>query len=114
MRYLFLMIVKIPGYDYYIELCKDYELEFHPNLTDLIFVDECFCEIKEIRLDIDSNTNWLKLEKVDDLFRVEEGKDNEAIECLVSEIEEFKAYDWYLNNYDLGDWKPTLPEQSGK
>lgn len=104
MTYIILMIIKVPGYDYFIELSKTYELEFHPNITDTICCDDNYCEIKDIHIDLDTNTYWMRVEKNDDFYVVESKK--EAVECLISAIEEHQPYDWNLNNYNLEDWHP--------
>ena len=106
MKYLFLITMKVSGYNLFIELGKEYELNIHPNITDQIWVDDCFCSITEILHNIDNYSIWLKLEMYDPQHVVESSE--EAVERLISDIDEFKSYGWYLNDYDLDGWRPTM------
>lgn len=107
MEYLFLVKMKVKGYSYFIELAKTYELLVHPNIGDLIIVDECFCKIKEIVYWVTADTKdqhvYLKLNMYDPQHVVTNAE--QAREVLISDIKEYEEYDWYLNDYDLGDYK---------
>lgn len=115
MKYIFLMTIKIEKYKWFIQLGKSYELSIHFNLTDEVMIDiSDFCSITRINHSIDDNEHetYIYLNKDDPKPIVKSSK--EAIECLVSEIDEYKEYGWYLNDYDLGKWRPTLVIENKK
>lgn len=107
MKYLFLLKIKVPKYKWFIELGKNYRLKVHPNIKDKIWVDDFFCSITEILYNVDNDLIHLKL-NVDDPIHSDVENSEEAIERLRGDINELKIYDWYINDYDLGNNKENL------
>lgn len=103
MKYVFLIKIKVPKYKYFIELSKNYELNFHPNIKDEIVVDEFFCSITQILHFVDDDKTLLYLNVNDPQHVVKNSK--EAIRRLIYDIEELKIYDWHLGDYFLGKHK---------
>ncbi len=99
MNYLFLMKFTMDGYDFFIELGKSYSLEIHPNLSDIIWVNCCFCRIQEILFDIDTETVHLSLDVYAPSYDPKNKKD--AINILQSLVKEFEEIGWYLNDHNL-------------
>src|SRR5689334_14518905 len=107
MKYIFLINMKIPEYDWYIKLAKEYELQVHPNITDEINVDELSCSITSIRFDVDNDFIWLDL-NIDDPQYCYVKSSEEAIKILVSDMDELSEYGWRMIDYDLGEWREPI------
>jgi hypothetical protein len=89
-----LLLIQAPGTEQFIEVGLDYDLPFHPNLTDEIEVAGFPCEIKEIYYNLD-NLNYItmRVEAVDNLICMEDNPSKKYIHrWLMNEWEELKEW----------------------
>jgi hypothetical protein len=98
MNYLFLITMKVEGYSPFIELAKEYDLKVHPNLSDKIWVEDCFCNITKMTYDVDDETIHLELLMYDPQHVCE--NEEQVLFRLIDDIEEFSQFGWRLNDYD--------------
>jgi len=100
------MTIPVPGSPFYIEAGMDYEIPFHPNLTDEIVVADYPCKINEIYYDLDSAFFVIKLLATDNLISIRKNHPPEKIhESLRHEWMELKK--WKESNNEqiiLNDW----------
>ena len=106
MNYYLLMTIPVPVSPFYIEVGMDYEIPFHPNLTDEIVAANYPCKINEIYYDLDSEYFVIKLLATDNLISTRKNPSPEKIhESLRHEWMELKKWK-ELNNEKiiLNDW----------
>jgi hypothetical protein len=101
MKYYFLATVKIDPHPWFIQICKYQELQAHPNVTDVILVDDLHCSIDEILHVVNDDNIWVKLLVEDPIPIVENSE--EAIKILIEYREEYIGYGWKVSEYDLGE-----------
>ena len=68
MKYHIMLKIPAPETPYYLEIGVNYDLPFHPNKTDQIYMADYMCNIKYIDFDIDTLDCMMKLEACDDLL----------------------------------------------
>ncbi len=86
MNYYVLLLIEAPGTEQFIEVGLDYELPFHPNLTDEIEVAGFPCKIKEIYYDLDQlNHVTMRVEATDNLICMRERLTPKEIHSWLSE-----------------------------
>lgn len=89
MNYYVLLLIQAPNTEQFIEVGLDYELPFHPNLTDEIEVAGFPCHVKEIYYNLDElNHITMRVEAVDSLISMR----NNPSEAMIHEwlMEEWK------------------------
>ncbi len=107
MNYYVLLLIKAPDTEQFIEVGLDYDLPFHPNLTDEIEVAGFPCKINEIYYDLDILRHvTMKVEATDNLIYVTKDTTNKQIhQWLMYEWKELKEWTdsnnekLILNNY---------------
>jgi hypothetical protein len=101
MNYYVLLLIQAPEREQFIEVGLDYELPFHPNLTDEITVADFPCEIKEIYYDLD-NLQYvtMRVNAVDNLLFVQHETTKKQIHTwLMDEWRVLKA--WAESNNEI-------------
>lgn len=109
MKYYILLKIPSPDTEFFIEVGLDYEIPFHPNLTDEITVADFPCKINRIYYDIDYVDNiTIETEATQNLY-VKKGMEPQKIhECMQREWQELKKWckdsgkeillnDYYMN-----------------
>lgn len=93
MNYYVLLTIPAPHTKFYIEVGLDYEIPFHPNLTDELEVAGFPCKINEIRYNLDSmDYVMMSVEAIDNLF-VTNGRTPQYIhERMQQEWQELKEW----------------------
>lgn len=102
MKYYVLLTIKVTDTDtdteHYIEIGLDYNLPFHPNLTDEIVVCDFPCKINEIYYNLD-NLNYvtMRVEAIDNLISMRNNPSTKTIQdWLVQEWNEIQL--WAASN----------------
>lgn len=85
MIYYILLKIPVPESPFFIEIGMDYEIPFHPNLTDEICVCDFPCKINEIYYDLDSEYYVIRLLAVDNLISTRKNPSAEKIHEYLSE-----------------------------
>lgn len=102
MQYLICLKIKIEKFpNYFIEVIKQYELPFHPNLTDEICVDDYYCTIENIHVDISEGSHIISL--INTGGGPHEDEEVNVIPRLKDEMKELEQYGWRMNDYDFGE-----------
>jgi len=98
MKYYILLTIPIPETKFYIEVGLDYDIPFHPNLTDEIFIADYPCKIKEIYYNLDNLTYiTIRAEATDNLISIRGNPSNENIhQSLGEEYKQLK--EWFESN----------------
>src|ERR1700733_2508957 len=98
MKYYILLKIPVPDTKFYIEVGLDYDIPFHPNLTDEILIADYPCKIKEIYYNLDHLTYiTIRAEAIDNLISIRGNPSNENIhKWLGDEYKELK--DWCESN----------------
>ncbi len=104
-----MLTIPVPDSPFYIEIGMDYEIPFHPNLTDEITVCDYPSIINEIYYDLDSEYYVIKLLANDNLISTRKDPSAETIhQALREEWRELKRWkeannkkiilnDYYMN-----------------
>lgn len=86
MNYYVLLLIQAPNTEHFIEVGLDYDLPFHPNLTDEVEVVGFPCEIKEIYYNLDEmNHITMRVEAVDGLLSMRNNPSPKAIHEWLAE-----------------------------
>lgn len=114
MKYYVLLLIQAHNTEQFIEVGLDYELPFHPNLTDEIEVAGFPCEIKEIYYNLDElNHVTMRVEAVDGLLSMRDNPSSKDIHgWLAHEWRQIK--EWTTANNErviLNDYS-SHPEKS--
>lgn len=106
MNYYLLITIPVPESPFFIEVGMDYEIPFHPNLTDQICIADYPCKIDEIYYDLDSDYFVIKLLAVDNLISLRGNttpeKIHEQLRYTWMELKEFRES--YNKNIILNSW----------
>jgi uncharacterized protein YueI len=104
MKYVFFINLKYSKYKWYIKLCKDYELQVHPNIGDQINVDAMYFLIEEISHEINEDEIQLYLKFNEDHHWATDSSEKSKKE-LIDLAKDLKEYEWRLIDYDIGNIK---------
>jgi len=113
MKYYILLKIPAPCTKFYIEVGLEYELPFHPNITDELEIADIRCKINEIRYNLDSmDYVKMRIEAIDYFFASQsQGKTPEQIhKCLQQEWQDLKKWangkKIILNDYYMHPERP--------
>ena len=87
---------------YFIEVEKEFELPFHPNITDKIYIEEAYWKILEISWDIDQNKGEIHLYEQCSGRCANDSENKNRITLTEEYIKYYKPYKWCLIDYYLG------------
>lgn len=101
MKYYVLLTIQAPNSEQFIEVGLDYDLPFHPNLTDQLTVAGFPCEIKEIYFDMDYfDYITMRVKAIDNLLSMRNNPSEEDIHA------------WLTNEWlDLCSWVESNNER---
>ena len=90
-------------HEYYLQISKEIELPFHPNITDKIYIEEAYWKIEEIAIDVDDSIFTIKCHQPC-LGMVASDSEYKNRKLLVSEYENnLKQNEWVLDDWSLGE-----------
>lgn len=103
--------------EYYIEAAKEFELPFHPNLTDKFNYYSCVWEINEICMNLEDDSwlsNVIELHKCDCGHIAKSRKNENRIKLVKEFVKTWSPDGWDLIDYYLGkdniDYSDILKE----
>ncbi len=101
MKYYVLLMIQAPNTEHFIEVGLNYEIPFHPNLTDQMEAAGFTCEIKEIYYNLDDlSYATIKAKAIDNLLSMRNNPPPEIIqEWLIEEWIELK--EWAERNGEI-------------
>lgn len=101
MKYFILLTLHIDKFpQYFFTLLKQYDLERHPNLKDIIHVDGYVCIVKRIDYDISDNICFINLDVVD--CKPHCDIESEVVPVLLYEFQELEECGWEMFDNDFG------------